>query len=312
MAIDPVCGMTVDEDRAPAKSEYNGRTYYFCAPGCKRAFDANPEKILTEGPKGMPARAAQPVQMVSLGSLKQPRMAALESGRPAAALHETGAVATEPPPSPQSDRDVASMTVPVEGMSCASCVARIEGGLRELPGVVNASVNLATEHARVEYQPARTNPAAIAETIRSLGYTPVLGQSEVATRAEPEAPDRDLGRRFAVALLLTIPVMILGMGDHLGLPMSQAASFWAQLLLATPIQFWAGWRVYRGAFAVARHGASDMNTLIAVGTSAAYFYSVAVTVAPQFFAEHGIPPAVYFDTSATIVTLILLGRLLEA
>jgi Cu+-exporting ATPase len=106
--------------------------------------------------------------------------------------------------------------------------------------------------------------------------------------------------------------MVLSMGEHLGLPLSGRASAWLQWLLATPVQFWAGRQFYRGAWAVARHGSSDMNTLIAVGSSAAYFYSLAVTAAPEWFAGSGVPTAVYFDTSTAIITLILFGRLLEA
>ncbi|MGH7255336.1 MAG: heavy metal translocating P-type ATPase, partial [Nitrospirales bacterium] len=105
--------------------------------------------------------------------------------------------------------------------------------------------------------------------------------------------------------------MILGMGDHLGLSLDQKLSFWIQWALTTPVQFWAGWQFYRGAFAVARRGSSDMNTLIAVGTSAAYFYSIAAILVPNVFAAGGRAPAVYFDTAAAIVTLILFGRVLE-
>src|SRR5581483_4676142 len=117
MAIDPVCGMTVDEARPPATAEHGGRTYYFCAPGCKRKFEADPERILREGPKGMGAPA---VQMVTLGPPQKPSRAQHSALRP---LHST-------------------VTIPIEGMSCASCVARIEHGLSAVPGVTRASVNL--------------------------------------------------------------------------------------------------------------------------------------------------------------------------
>src|ERR1051325_2732611 len=157
MAIDPVCGMTVDEATAPAKAEYGARTYYFCAPGCKRRFEADPETILRNGPQGMPKPA---VHMVSLGSLRPKPAGAAVPASPAAS-------ATEP-------SRARSLTIPIEGMSCASCVARIEDGLRAMPGVSKASVNLATERATVEYHPGETAPSSIAETIRSLGYTPVL------------------------------------------------------------------------------------------------------------------------------------------
>ena len=297
MAIDPVCGMTVDEQQAPATAVHEGTTYYFCAPGCKRTFEKEPEAILKGGPKGM----ATPAQMVTLAPMRPKAPAPLAPAMSKAA----------------SQAKPASLTIPIEGMSCASCVAKIEHGLNALPGVVHASVNLATEKATVEYQPGVADSTAIQETIRSLGYTPVMPTTrETETPASKEerkqATYRDLKLRFLVAAALTVPVMILGMSEHLRLPLTQPTSFWLQLLLTTPIQFWAGWQFYKGAFAVARHGSTDMNTLIALGTSAAYGYSVAAILAPGAFTAGGATPMVYFYSAAAIITLILLGRLLEA
>src|SRR5881628_608930 len=300
MAIDPVCGMTVDEQTAPATAVHNGTTYYFCAPGCKRTFEKDPEAVLKGGHKGM---GQAPAQMVTMTPMR-PKPA------PAVPIPAKAASSVKP----------VSLTIPIEGMSCASCVAKIEHGLSAVPGVSRAAVNLATEQATVEYQPGVTDPAAIQETIRSLGYTPVLPAAPAAQAiVSPEsrgdrkqAAYRALKRRFWVAAALSVPVMLLGMTKHLGLPVPQAASFLLQLLLTTPVQFWAGWQFYRGAWAVARHGTTDMNTLIALGTSAAYGYSVAATVAPEVFTAGGAIPQVYFDSSAAIITLILLGRVLEA
>ncbi|MFQ5931837.1 MAG: HAD-IC family P-type ATPase [Nitrospiraceae bacterium] len=294
MAIDPVCGMTVDENQAAATAVHDGRTYYFCAPSCKRTFETDPHRILQDGPKGM----ASTHTVTMMPSRPKP------SGRPA------------PPVVARPAAKPTSLTIPIEGMSCASCVAKIEHGLLSSPGIRSASVNLATEKATVEYQPGLTDPVGIQEVIRSLGYTPRLetGQEtpSPAQRGElRDATSRSLLLRFWVALALTVPVMLLGMGEHLGLPIPWAVSVWSQLLLTTPIQFWAGWRFYRGAFAVARHGSTDMNTLIALGTSAAYLYSFAAVVIPDIFTASGLTPAVYFDTSAAIITLILFGRFME-
>src|SRR2546426_5042340 len=219
MAIDPVCGMTVDEETAPATAVHNGTTYYFCAPGCKRTFEKDPEAVLRGGPKGM---GHAPVQMVTMTPLRK-----------------------DGPP---------TLTLPLQG--------------------------------------------------RGIGMEERQDRKQAAYRA--------LKRRFWVAAALSVPVMLLGMSEHLGLPVSQSASFWLQLLLTTPVQFWAGWQFYKGAWAVARHGTTDMNTLIALGTSAAYGYSVAATVASGIFTAGGATPQVYFDSSAAIITLILLGRVLEA
>ena len=316
MAIDPVCGMTVDEQTAPATALHNGTTYYFCAPGCKRTFEKDPEAVLKGGSRGM---GHAPVQMVTMAPLR---------AKPSAPASASAKASTS--------AKAATITVAIEGMSCASCVAKIEHGLSAVPGVSRAAVNLATEQATVEYQPRVTDPTAIAETIRSLGYTPVMAESvlpptltlplqgggtTVALSLQGRGTDREdrkraayraLKRRFWVAAALSVPVMLLGMSEHLGLPVSQATSFWLQLLLTTPVQFWAGWQFYKGAWAVARHGTTDMNTLIALGTSAAYGYSLAATVAPGIFTAGGATPQVYFDSSAAIITLILLGRVLEA
>src|SRR5438093_7103912 len=265
MAIDPVCGMTVDEKTAPATAVHNGTTYYFCAPGCKRTFEKDPETVLKGRSRGM---GHAPVQMVTMTPL---RAKAADQGRGKNKITEAGKSAT--------------LTIPIEGMSCASCGAKIEHGLSAVPGVSRAAVNLASEQATVEYRPGVTDPTAIQETIRGLGYTPVMPAApEARAMIVPESKEdrkraayRALKRRFWVAVALSVPVMLLDMSEHLGLPVSQAASFWLQLLLTTPVQFWAGWQFYRGAWAVARHGTTDMNTLIALGTSAAYGYSVAAT-----------------------------------
>src|SRR6058998_3239653 len=296
MPIDPVCGMTVDEQTAPASAVHNGTRYYFCAPGCKRTFEKDPEAVLKGGSRGMGHAPAQPVTMMT------------SRAKPAQTKETRRTKQTAKP---------ATLTIPIEGMSCASCVAKIEHGLSAVPGVSRAAVNLATEQATVEYHPGVTDPTAIAETIRGLGYTPVMAVEAPLTPAlslqgRKQAAYRALKRRFWVAAALSVPVMLLGMSEHLGLPVPQAASFWLQLLLTTPVQFWAGWQFYRGAWAVARHGTTDMNTLIALGTSAAYGYSVAATVAPDLFTAGGAIPQVYFDSSAAIITLILLGRVLEA
>ena len=298
MAIDPVCGMTVDETRAAAMAEHAGRTYYFCAPGCKRTFVADPERVLREGPKGM-AHAAP--QMVTLGSLskKKPSVSAPAD-----------------PPSRPGTQPSQTVTIPVQGMSCSSCVNRIETGLRALPGVVSASVNFPLEQVTVAYQPEAATRGDLDRTIRDLGYVPA---SPSATPShldhERASASQDLWTRLFVSAALTLPIIILMQLDlltPLGLPhLPRWAMFHLPWLLATPVQFWAAAPFYRGAWTAARHGTTDMNTLIAVGTSAAYLYSVVATLAPDLLAAGGSTPAVYFDTSATIVTLILFGRALE-
>jgi Cu+-exporting ATPase len=216
------------------------------------------------------------------------------------------------------------VTIPISGISCASCVATIEDALRETPGVISASVNLATNAATVEIVPAIASLQDLRRAIRDVGYEPLEvpegtapGGYPIAAVADHEKAAREreirtLKTKLTVGVALSIPVFLGSFPEWFPWVPHVLTNFWFLLLLTAPVQFWAGAQFYRGFWAALRHKASDMNTLIAVGTSAAYLYSVAMTVAPDFFRSRGIAPAVYFDTAAVIITLILLGRLLEA
>jgi Cu+-exporting ATPase len=362
MAIDPVCGMTVDEHDPAATTVHNGTTYYFCAPGCKRTFDTDPSKVLARAPQAMAVIVPAP-QIMMPKSSSGPRMngadqttlvipiegmscascvAKIEQGlsQLPGVVEATVNLATEKakvkyeshrttptaiqekirslgftPITPPVLKQSETLTIPIEGMSCASCVAKLEQGLAAVPGVNSAAVNLASEKATVDYRPGMTTPSEIQQAIRRLGYSPLstISHAELpAAEARQLAAYRQLQLRFYVAAVLTIPIMFLGMSDHLGLPVGASVSAWIQLLLTTPILFWAGRQFYKGAIAAARRGSADMNTLIALGTTAAYGYSLAATVFPHAFSLAGAASAVYFDSAAAIITLILLGRMLEA
>jgi Cu+-exporting ATPase len=195
---------------------------------------------------------------------------------------------------------------PVGGMTCASCVARVEEALSSVPGVISASVNLASEKATVEYLDG-TELADLRQAVRDAGYelgSEVRALQDVTAAAQRET--RAVRNRFIIAAVLASLIMALGFG------LSFAGKPYLLWALATPVQFWAGWRFYRGGWGALKHRTSDMNTLIAVGTSAAYFYSMVAVVFPSLFAARGLEPHLYFDTSAAIITLILLGRFLEA
>ncbi len=193
----------------------------------------------------------------------------------------------------------------VHGMSCASCVARVERALKEVPGVISASVNLASETAVVEYDEG-TALAGLRRAVANAGYELREGVGLEGSGLIGAGEVRGLKVKLIAALALAATVMVLSMTfDFVGKP-------YVLWLLATPVQFWAGWQFYRGAWGALRHRTADMNTLIAVGTSAAYFYSVAVAVAPQAFSGVMAMPEVYFDTSSMIIALVLLGRFLEA
>jgi Cu+-exporting ATPase len=195
---------------------------------------------------------------------------------------------------------------PVSGMTCASCVSRVEEALAGVPGVVSVNVNLASEKATVEYLEG-TDVSDLRRAVKEAGYE--LGAEaetlEDVTTASRREIKRIRNRFIFAAVLAAVIVALMWTPTFTGKPYL----LWA---LATPVQFWAGWRFYQGTWGALRHRTADMNTLIAVGTSAAYFYSVVAVIAPGLFAGGGREVHLYFDTSAMIVALILLGRFLEA
>ncbi len=352
--IDPVCGMHVDPASAAGQSEYQGKRYYFCSPGCKQEFDSDPARFLK--PESSGDATAKPAQVVSL----------------TVALPST-----------------ARVDLPVTGMTCAACAHHIEQALSETPGVRSAHVNFATSQATVEYVPAAASLRSLVSAVERAGYdaaqkaqieflvettalpsapvrlqekrllsvSGVVGASlnpanmeltveylrgitdaqsvkreieRLGYRLRPAAspgsvPDgaaadeseyRDLRRRFWVASVLSIPVIVIAM-THIAF----AGATWIQLMLTTPIVCYSGRQFYSRAWTAFRHRNADMNTLIAIGTGAAYLYSAVATVWPGLFsrgASHegmsgmtGAPP-VYFEAAAVIIALILLGRLLES
>ncbi len=235
---------------------------------------------------------------------------------------------------PPQDEPLRIVSFPVEGMTCAACVNRITRFLRQVDGVDEATVNLAAESATVRFDPARVGLAQLGAAVEAAGYEARMpsgapgddapaGVAQVAeARSErDEAAARHLAslrRRLVVAVVLTIPLLggLARMTVAPWLPAILTEPLF-QLALATPVQFWAGWPFYRGAVKALRHRTADMNTLIAVGTSAAYGYSLATILVPDFFRAAGLGMdgaelPLYFDTSAVIVALILTGRYLEA
>ena len=213
--------------------------------------------------------------------------------------------------------DVRQATFGVTGMSCASCVGRVERALEKVPGVLDVSVNLANEKATVRYLGGEVDPRYLEKAVEGAGYGTVSPGGEEGADASEDAHGRDypeLKGDFVVAAALTVLIFVGSLPHMLGvsIPISMAVLNWTLLALATPVQFWTGRRFYKGAWGALKHGQANMNTLVVLGTSAAFLYSVVATLAPGLFAGAGDRADVYFDTSALIITLILLGRLLEA
>lgn len=222
--------------------------------------------------------------------------------------------------------------LPIEGMTCASCVRRVEKSLANLPGVSAANVNFATEQAVVRFDPARASMADLRTAVAKAGYRvgdlpeqptspvpadvgaaiPARTPVEAAIDARDRRRDHEIAvlkRKWQVSLVVGLAMMAL-----MFLPLPIAPGNLAPLLLiaATVIQFWAGGEFYRQTWAAARHGATNMNTLVVVGTSAAYLYSAFVTLWPGLAARWNLPFHLYFESAVIIIALVLLGRWLEA
>ena len=187
--------------------------------------------------------------------------------------------------------------IPITGMNCAGCALNVEKALKGVAGVDSAAVNFATARATVLFEPQLTGPEALEKAIAAAGYGVLHAEEgeepEDAERSAREREYRNLRRSFFIALGFSAVILVGSMPMLFpGLPrfLSDPLLLW---ILATPVQFWVGAQFYRGAWAALKHGTADMNTLIAVGTSAAYFYSVATIVFPGFFVTggHRRPPS---------------------
>ncbi|MFA6310454.1 MAG: heavy metal translocating P-type ATPase [Sterolibacterium sp.] len=202
-----------------------------------------------------------------------------------------------------------TLDLQIEGMTCSACAARIERQLNKLPGV-EAAVNFAAEKAYVRFTPGQSDAAQLIATIERTGFHAHLSSdvSPTEERQRKQAAYHAELRRFWIAAALTLPLVaqMAWMFGSAGGGHADVLPRWLQLMLATPVQFWIGWRFYTGAWNALRGGGGNMDVLVALGTSMAYLYSVVVTLAAL---QH---QHVYFEASATVITLVLLGKILEA
>ena len=209
-----------------------------------------------------------------------------------------------------------TQVAPVRGMHCAACVGRVERALTGLAGVERASVNLASEQATVSYDPEQTSFDALQAAVAAAGYELVRPLPDAAPgavldteQAAREADQRYQKTKFIVGAALSAPVLLGGMSHILPWVPMALQNPWLLLILTTPVQFWVGSQFHQGFLHDLRYRQASMSTLVSVGTSAAYFFSVAVTLWPHAFRAHGVT---YYDVSAVVITLVVLGRWLEA
>jgi Cu+-exporting ATPase len=205
----------------------------------------------------------------------------------------------------------AKMEMPITGMTCANCVSTVERGLSKVEGVTDVTVNLATEKATVTYVPGLVTRGDLVAQVERIGYGVVEaadeGELEDAEQAAREAEIRKQARLFWTGVAFALPLFLLSMLRDFGVLGAWSHQPWVNVLmlaLATPVQFYVGWQYYEGGYKALRNGSANMDVLVALGSSVAYFYSIAVML--------GLSGHVYFETSAVIITLIVLGKLLEA
>ncbi len=211
------------------------------------------------------------------------------------------------------------LTLPVEGMTCASCVLRVEKALKGVSGVERAAVNLATERVQVSYDPSRVRLPDLAVAVERAGYTLTLPTETTGhTQDHRRNADEGLRREFLFGLTLAVPIIgvsMLSMSDDFPAWSSMSKDVVEKILMiaTTLVMAVSGRRFFSAAWRLARHFSADMNTLVAVGTGTAYAYSASVVIFPQLFLSSvGTKNGLYFDTAAAIIVLILLGRVLEA
>ncbi|MBW2334745.1 MAG: HAD-IC family P-type ATPase, partial [Deltaproteobacteria bacterium] len=358
MAIDPICGMNVKEEKAAGVSEYKEKKYHFCSTGCQKKFEENPELYvkfddgeesenhdaeIEENPdeqieeddstEGIKTERIDihivGMTCASCASTVQSGLAGLPGVNKASVNYATSKATVLYQPQKINVKDLVksvkqsgyavgtvSVELPIQGMKCASCVTAIEKALLQKNGILKASVNLATEKARMEYIPSEISLSEISKAIEGSGYRVIhVSQEQKLEDVEEifrEKENKKLRTKFLVGLILGLIIFFGSMPHWFPWIPKFLNKFFVLWIVATPVQFWIGWQFYRGAWGAFKHRNANMDTLIAVGTSAAYLYSVAATLFPSFFASGGIKPEVYFDTSAMIIVLILLGRLLEA
>jgi len=305
-AIDPVCGMTVDPATAKHKIEHAGKAYYFCCAHCLQKFSAVPEQYSAGAPT-----PKQAMPMVQIGAKpKAESVGLIQLGMPTpAAPARSHAPVDQHRPAAQ-DPYVCPMCPEVRQNgpgACPKCGMALEP---EMPVTTTKTEYTCPMHPQI----VRTEP----------GACPICGMAlepRTVTATDDENPElRDMSRRFWISLALTVPLLVIAMGSMLpGMRLHDYISprglAWLELLLSSPVVLWRGWPFFQRGWASVVNRSTNMFTLIAIGTGAAYLYSLVATIFPGIFPSSvrgvGVQPEVYFEAAAAITTLVLLGQVLE-
>ena len=213
---------------------------------------------------------------------------------------------------------MATSNLRLKGMSCAGCANRIAKAIQNVNGVTECNVNFALEQTTVKYNPRTTNLDIIQKAIANAGYEsqPIVDIDNPTEDTEQVNRQQELKQKLIVGGVISILLVVGSIpamtGIHIPFIPMWLHNYWLQLIVSTPVLFWCGQSFFVGSFKALKHGAADMNTLVALGTGSAYLYSLFVTLFPSLFVSQGLQAAVYYEAAVVIITLILLGRLLES
>jgi len=352
---DVVCGMEIEDSTAAGKTQYQGTTYYFCHVNCKNKFDKQPEKFINSAGQDRNERVPQlhsqqdtitgkdlpiqaqfrevdlPISGMSCASCAVTIEKTLksESGIKDASVNFASQKAHVVYDEQTADMAKLAQTIKsagyqvvtsqaelaIQGMTCASCVRRVETALGKVPGVLEASVNLSTERARVTYVPQLVDLKELVTTVENIGYQAQFATEDATTDWQQQERDhqyQQLVRKMIFSAVFSVIILLVSFSKIFPFLQSIPEQVrWIGLFVLTiPVLLYPGSQFYVGAWKALRHRAADMNTLIAVGTGAAFLYSLVATFFPGFLPEN--MRHVYYDTTAIIITLILFGRTLEA
>ena len=336
---DPVCGMEIEPQNAFAKREHMGQTFYFCSQSCVDQFDKDPHRyVMTSATTGFnPERTLTRIELPVSGMPLTEHSTHLEASlRALDGVDEvklnltTGRLEvgydTQKVDVSKLVKTVKSIgfqvggtkaKIGIENLRCASCVKFIEDELKSTQGVLNATVNIATQEATVDYLPQKTTLAELNKAIETWGYKPRPALSEAPVDKQEEAHAREYRRlmnKFWFAAAISIPVLISAYTKLLPVlrdwDMQTLRFVWGITAVITlPVLIWSGSDFFTGAWAAFKHRAANMNTLVAAGTGAAWIYSTAAVLFPGVFPAGTSEP--FFDTVSIVIALVVLGQALE-
>ena len=336
---DPVCGMEIEPQDAFANREHMGQTFYFCSQSCVDQFDADPHHyVMTSATTGFnPDQTLTRVELPVADLPFYKPVTNLESGlRALEGVHQVttnagaGVLQVEYDSKkvniPQMAAVIRSagfqpggsnIRIGIENLRCGSCVKFIEDELKSIDGVLSATVNIATQEASVDYLPQKATLAQLNVAIESWGYKPRPALTNAPVDKQEEAHAREysrLMRMFWFAAVVSVPVLLFAYPQYVpgirDLSMETIRWSWILSAIATlPVLFYSGYDFFTGAWAAFKHRSANMNTLIALGTGAAWLYSTFAVAFPSVFPEGTSEP--FYDVVAVVIALVVLGQALE-